>query len=207
VPPAIDGDISDWVGSDPNPVPAQFVTLNRNAWRGPEDLSADFYLAWDDSNFYIGALITDDVHVQFDRTRGDQLYKGDDLEIWFDVDLDGDFTRNLGNADDYQLGLSPGNFTDLGPEAFFWNPDRKAERNAMVQVKAQPRPTGNGYTLEAAVPWPAFGDFRPQPGQAIGFAASAGDNDQQGVPNQEIMISTPPSLRYRETFTFGNLFF
>ena len=112
-----------------------------------------------------------------------------------------------GNADDYQLGLSPGNFANLTPEAVFWNPDKSDARNKSVKVASLRRPTQNGYTLEAAVPWSAFGTFRPTPGGAIGFAASAGDNDQQGKPVQEIMTSTAPTLRYKEPLTFGNLFF
>jgi hypothetical protein len=89
----------------------------------------------------------------------------------------------------------------------FWNPDKSAERNGMVKVAAQPREGNNGYTLEAAIPWAALGGFQPQPGQAIGFGASAGDNDQRGVPIQELMVSTAPTLQYKQPFTFGNLFF
>ncbi len=207
VPPTIDGDLADWAGSSPNPFPAQYVTLNRNNWKGPADLSADLYLAWDADNFYIGAVVTDDVHMQLPTTRGDSLWKGDDLEVWFDTDLQGDFTAHQGDADDYQLGLSPGNFAALGPEAWFWNPTKSTERSKTVRVAAQRRTPNNGYTLEAAVPWATLGNFRPQPGQTIGFAASAGDNDQPNKAVQEKMTSTAPTLRYKEPPTFGNLFF
>lgn len=209
VPLSIDGDLSDWAGSGPNPFLAPYVTLNRPRWKGENDLGAQFYFAWDDTNFYVAAVITDDVHVQLPTTRGYQLYKGDDVELWFDTDLNGDFDTRQANSDDFQLGLSPGNFNDLAPEAVFWNPvPRSADRNKMVKVAAVPRKGNNGYVLEAAVPWAAFGDFRPQPGSAIGFVASAGDNDQTtGTPDQELMISTAPTLQYAQPFTFGNLFF
>jgi hypothetical protein len=209
VPPIVDGDLSDWEGASPGPFPAGFVTdiAPGVKYGGADDLSASFYFAWDASNFYVAATITDDVHVQFARTRGYDLYKGDDIEIWFDTDLAGDFASRQGNADDFQLGLSPGDFGALGPEAVFWKPDRVDARNKMVRVAAQRRPDGRGYTLESAVPWAAFGDFRPRPGQAIGFAASAGDNDQTGVPVQEVMVSTSPNLKWNVPTTFGNLFF
>ncbi len=208
IPPIIDGDLADWDGAGP-PFAASNITYKKDReWGGPDDLSASFFFAWDDSNFYVGATITDNVHVQFARTRGYDLYKGDDIEIWFDTDLAGDFAVREANDDDFQLGLSPGDFAGLAPEAVFWNPDRSDARNAIVHVAAQPR-TDNpaGYTLEASVPWQALNSFRPRPGAAIGFAASAGDNDQRGVPIQELMITTGTRLQYRQPFTFGNLFF
>jgi serine/threonine protein kinase len=206
VPPMIDGDLSDWAEAGP-PFSAPDITHVRGReWGGPADLSASFVFAWDATNFYVAATITDNLHVQFARTRGYDLYKGDDIELWFDTDLAGDFAVQEANADDFQLGLSPGDFAGLKPEAVFWNPDRLDERNKMVSVAATPRETG-GYTLEAAVPWQALGSFRPQTGSAIGFAASAGDNDQRGVPIQELMITTGPRVQYRQPLTFGNLFF
>jgi hypothetical protein len=207
VPVAIDGDLSDWEGSSPNPYPAPYVTFGKTRWAGPSDLSADFYFAWDNDNFYLGTIVTDNVHVQLSGTRDYNLYNGDDLEVWFDTDLDGDFAISKGDGDDFQLGLSPGNFEGLAPQAVFWNPNKLAERNKLVRVAAKKRALDNGYTLEAAVPWAAFGEFRPQPGGAIGFAASAGDNDQTANPKQEVMTSTAPALQYKEPPTFGNLFF
>jgi hypothetical protein len=206
-PLSIDGDLSDWQGAPAFPAP--YVTLNRSRWKGDQDLSASFNFAWDASNFYLAATITDDVHVQLPSTRGYQLYKGDDVEVWFDLNLQGDFATHEANSDDVQLGLSPGDFKTLKPEAVFWNPDtyKTQERNRTVQVAAQPRPGSQGYTLEAAVPWTSLGTFRPKPGEAIGFAASAGDNDRPDTPVQELMVSTAPSLQYRAPFTFGNMFF
>jgi serine/threonine-protein kinase len=209
IPPVIDGDLSDWQSAQPGPFPVDDVTFRKlgRDWHGPNDLSGSFYFAWDDTSFYVAATITDNLHVQTARTRSYDLYKGDDVELWFDTDLAGDFAVSEANADDYQLGLSPGDFAGLVPEAVFWNPDRSDARNALVRVAAQARPGNGGYTLEAAVPWQAMGAFRPHPGSAIGFAASAGDNDQRDTPEQELMTSTGPRLQYRQPFTFGNLLF
>lgn len=207
--PVIDGNLDDWTGAG-SPISATDITWHPGrSWGGPDDLSASFNFAWDSTNFYVAATITDNVHIQFARTRGYDLYKGDDIELWFDTDLAGDFAVREANGDDFQLGLSPGDFAGLAPEAVFWNPDRSDARNEMVKVAAKPSPTNGegGYTLEAAVPWAALGSFRPQTGSAIGFAASAGDNDQRGVPIQELMISDGPRLQYRQPLTFGNLFF
>lgn len=211
-PLTIDGDLSDWAGAEQWAVPAfeNITYINEKVrdlrWEGPDDLSATFHFAWDDSNFYIGTVVTDDVHVQTAATRSYSLYNGDDIEIWFDLDLVGDFDAGTGNGDDYQLGLSPGDFASQGPEAVFWNPDRQPDRNKLVRVRAQRRPGNNGYVIEAAVPWTAFGDFRPQAGMGIGFVASAGDNDNPDVPRQELMTSTGNRLQYKQPPTFGMLY-
>jgi serine/threonine protein kinase len=206
VAPDIDGDLSDWADAQPGPFPALYLDKGRPA-PAADDLSAQFYFAWDAESFYIGAIVTDDIHVQSTATRGYDLFKGDDIEIWFDTDLGGDFTRNEGNADDFQLQLSAGDFASLGPEAVFWRPDKSDARNKLVDVKAQRRPDGKGYTLEARMLWTAFGTFRPQPGTPIGFAASVGDNDQRGQQVQEVLLSTVKALEWNKPFTFGNLFF
>ncbi|HYP41846.1 MAG TPA: protein kinase [Chloroflexia bacterium] len=213
--PVLDGDLSDWAGAAPGPFAAPYNVLTARGVTpgGPDDLSAQFQFAWDDTNFYVAAVITDDVHVQFAGTRGYDLFKGDDIEMWFDLDLAGDFdkphdfVKGTNSGDDFQLGLSPGDFGELLPEAVFWDPQRVADRNKLVSVAVRKRLTNNGYTLEAAVPWLAFGNFRPQPGMAIGFVASAGDNDQPGKAIQELMVSTSPNMQWRRPTTFGNLFF
>jgi serine/threonine protein kinase len=208
VPPTIDGDLSDWQGATPGPFPAPYLTYQKGrTLSGPDDLSASFNFAWDKDNFYVAATITDNIHIQNINTRGYDLYYGDDIEIWFDTDLPGDFNAGEGNADDFQMGLSPGDFAGLAPEAVFWKPDRNDSRNKLVKVGARPRVGAHGYTLEAAVPWTVFGTFRPQPGGAIGFAASAGDSDRAVNPYQELMVSTAPTLQWNDPLTFGNLFF
>lgn len=210
VPPIIDGDLSDWQGAPTGPFQTPYMTYQipgGRKWSGPDDVSASFYFAWDANNFYVAATITDNIHIQTLKTRGYNLYYGDDVEIWFDTDLAGDFAVREGNADDYQLGLSPGDFAGLSPEAVFWKPDKQDSRNKMIVVAAQPRPTQNGYTIEAAVPWAALGNYKPQPGSAIGFAASAGDSDRPANPTQELMVSTAPTLQWNAPLTFGNLFF
>jgi serine/threonine-protein kinase len=208
VPPTIDGNLSDWQGASPGPFPAPYLTYQKGrTLAGPDDLSASFNFAWDKDNFYVAATVTDNIHIQNINTRGYDLYYGDDIEIWFDTDLAGDFNSGEGNADDFQLGLSPGDFSGLAPEAVFWKPDRNDSRNKLVTVAALPRAGAHGYTLEAAVPWTVFGTFRPQPGGAIGFVASAGDSDRTVNPFQELMVSTAPTLQWNDPLTFGNLFF
>ena len=61
-----------------------------------------------------------------------------------------------------------------------------------------------GYTLEVAVPWSAL-QTRPA-GGAIGFCASAGDNDVANTPQQQHMVTTCSRMKWNTPTTFGNLF-
>ncbi len=122
--PAIDGRLDDWTGASVWPAPYVIAGSGLTPPRGPADLSASFRAGYNSANFYLGAVITDDVHVQNAQTRGNALWKGDDIELWFDTDLPGDFNAAQGDADDWQLGFSPGDFAQLSPQAVFFRPTR-----------------------------------------------------------------------------------
>ena len=66
------------------------------------------------------------------------------------------------------------------------------------------RPSVDGYTLEAAIPWV---DLRltPTPGLIIGLAVNANDNDRRGTAAQEVMTSNVPGRRFGDPTTWGTL--
>ncbi|HMA37784.1 MAG TPA: sugar-binding protein, partial [Chloroflexia bacterium] len=203
--PTIDGALDDWSGAAHWPAPYVVADPKLTPPQGAADLSAAFLIGYDDTNFYLGATITDDVHVQNGLTRGLELWKGDDVELWFDTNLAGDFTLDPGNDDDFQLGFSPGDFAQFGPEAALFRPVPQPGPPPGVRVAARPRAGGHGYTLEAAVPWAVL-RMHPAPGGAIGFCASAGDNDVPGTAQQQHMVSTCQRMQWNVPTTFGNLF-
>ncbi len=124
------------------------------------------------------------------------------MEIQLDLDLEGDYSTTLVNSDDYQIGLSPGNFNGLEPEAYRWFP-RSVEGNlASVEVKAEK--SSNGYSLEARIPWSVFG-HTPGENQRFGFALSLSDNDQVGVSDWQSMVSTVSTRRVADPTTWGTL--
>ena len=130
--PTIDGKLDDWAGA--NTWPARYPAPGLRPPTSTADLSATFAFAYDDANFYSSAVITDNVHVQTARTRGLELWKGDDVELWFDTNLPGDFTLDPANAgalqDDWQLGLSPGDFAAQAPEVHLLRPEGRRQRQA-----------------------------------------------------------------------------
>jgi serine/threonine protein kinase len=203
-PAVIDGKLDEWrpdsgieVKQAANIVPG----LPRSAkWGGPNDLSGVSYEGWDERNFYLAVGVTDNAHVQI--SQGGDLYKGDHIEVWFDTDLAGDFSNTKMDGDDYQIGLSPGDFAKIAPEAFIWT---NRDPNLIASIKVAAKPRGTGYTLEATIPWATL-NFQPAAGRALGFDIDYSDTDTPGAAVQELMLSSSPNRLYNNPTTWGNLF-
>lgn len=197
--PQIDGNPSDWNGL---PYTVDQVVYQPGNWFGPADQSAAFAIGWDTDNLYLAAHVVDDVHVQ--TQLGEQIFKGDSLELLLDGDLRGDYADPKLSADDFQLGLTPGEQKIGGPDAYLWYPKAKAGRPAAVTVAAYQDETGNGYYLEAALRWSVFG-LAPAAGDRFGFALSSSDNDTPGTAEQQSMISTASTRQFTDPTTWGTL--
>lgn len=197
--PQIDGDMSDW-GALPDSIDQ--VVYKPENWTGLADQSAAFALAWDAANLYLAAHVADDVHVQ--TQTGESIFKGDSLEVLLDTDLGGDYGSQKLSADDFQLGLTPGEQKIGGPDAYLWFPSSQAGRPAGVAVAAHQDETGNGYYLEAAIPWSVFG-LAPAAGNRFGFALSSSDDDTPEAAEQQSMISTSPVRALANPTTWGTL--
>jgi hypothetical protein len=103
-----------------------------------------------------------------------------------DSKLPQDFSTNIPNADDFQIGLSPGNFSDIKPEAFIWVPQEAQAEASEIKVAAEK--TMDGYALEVSLPWKIFG-MDPKKDRVFGLVLTVSDTDSD-VPQQETMIST-----------------
>jgi hypothetical protein len=195
--PLIDGDLSDWPAL---PYQATIPTYKPENWGGPQDNSFTFGLAWDASYLYVAAAVVDDVHVQ--TQHNELIYKGDSLEVLFDSDLEGDFDVPHLDGDDYQLGLSPGAFNGDSPEAWLWFPASRS--GAANGVRLAAKPAGQGYTLEAAIPWALF-NVSPAGGSRFGFVMSSSDNDTPGTAQQKGMVSNVGTRKLLDPTSWGTL--
>lgn len=180
--------------------PVIAVTYGQANYLGPADLSASLMLGWDESFLYLALHVLDDKYVQ--NASGDQIFKGDYVEVLLDRDLNGDFSNNKLNNDDYQLGLSLG--SDLkSPTNYLWYP--REMQGIKPGVMLAGISTADGYTSEAAIPWGLF-QVEPGPGDIFGFAVSVSDNDQANKNVQETMVSTAPDRQLSNPTTWGNLY-
>ena len=201
-PPVIDGNLAEWDGV------AVVTSANRvysvAGWDGSDDLTAVWQLAWDNGNLYVAVTVTDDVHVQ--TASGNQIFRGDGVDIQFDTARDADFGNGL-SPDDFQITLSPGDFAGNGPTAFRYQGTADgaildAPGGHTVTVAAQQ--TGTGYTLEAAIPWSNL-NLTPSQNLTIGLALNANDNDTPGTAVQEVMMSHMPNRTLTNPTTWGTL--
>lgn len=185
-PPTIDGDLSEWAG-----VPGYesvYLVYNVGSWDGTDDLTAVWHLGWDANSLYVGVSVTDDTHVQ--TQTGNQIFRGDSVDMQFDTDRTGDYGDGL-SPDDFQITLSPGDFAAIPPSAFRFQgttAGRILDAPGGHHVTVAAQKTAQGYDLEAAVPWSDLA-ITPGEGLVIGLALNANDNDTPGTAAQEVMKS------------------
>lgn len=195
--PVIDGNLGEWTSTKYN---AKDAVYGADKIKGEADLSATFMVGWDNSYLYIAAQVVDDHYVQ--GAKGENLYKGDSLEILFDADLNADYYVNSLSRDDHQVGISPGSSPGSNMEAYLWYPRAKESKLNSVSIAA--KPASDGYIVEVAIPWSVFG-ITPGTGQVYGFAFSVSDNDQAGAAIQESMVSNTATRGLTRPMTWGVL--
>ena len=195
--PTIDGSLEDW--------PEQRHALNEvvfgaDNWSGGDDLSGSYAVLWDATNLYLAVEVNDDTFAQ--AASGRELFQGDSAEILLDEALTADFSSSVLSNDDFQVGLSPGNFDGLEPEAYRWFPRSVEGRLTTTVVAATSSATG--YVLEAEIPWIVFG-VEPSEGARYGFVVSLSDNDRPGVVVQQSMVSSVRTRTLTDPTTWGTL--
>lgn len=198
-PPTIDGNVTE---SNPLNDLINQVTYNASNWTGPNDNSANYTLTWDQNNLYLAARVTDDVHAQI--ALGELIFKGDSLELLLDSNLQDDYNDTKLGSDDFQLGFTPGENKIGGPDAYLWFPKNKAGKPNGVTVAAFQDETGNGFYLEAAIPWSTFG-VTPVAGATFGFVLSVSDNDTPATTEQQSLISSVSTRKLTNPTTWGTL--
>ena len=196
-PPTLDGDLSDWSSSTFN---ANQIVFGASNWTGASDASGVYYIGWTNEALYVAIKVTDDTHVQV--SSGSFVYKGDEVELQLDTNLEGDFFSNILSSDDYQIGLSPGNFSNLGKESWRWYP--RSTRGPLSAITIHAISRSDGYDMEAKIPWSIFG-VTPNADDRFGFALSVSDNDLKGAPVQQSMVSSVSSRTLSNPTTWGTL--
>jgi hypothetical protein len=197
-PPTIDGSLEDWTLERYR---IESVVYGKSNHSGIEDLSGRAMIGWDEKNLFLGIRVIDDKYVQ--KASGEILFKGDSLDILLDTDVSSDFYFGALNSDDFQLGISAGlPAPNKEVEAYLWYP--KSIEGSRDGVKIASRSSGDGYIVEAAIPWSLF-SVSPFKGQHLGFAFSISDNDNPNENIQQSMVSFVPTRILTDPTTWGDL--
>jgi len=203
-PLTMDGDLSDW-GSDwlcaDVDQADQIIYGDPATWTGPDDLSGHVCYAWDDTSLYIGFVIVDDAIVQ--SYSGGDLWRGDHVELWFDTQLQLDFDSDQNSDDDFQVGISPGDFDQVPPDLVIWTPARLPDSYTSVEFAVLR--TENGYSAEIRFPVEILSGLRLAAEHAIGASFDPSDTDTPDGTDQETMLSTAHASQWGVPTLWNNL--
>ncbi len=212
-PLAMDGRLDDWCSRSSLVLTGKTdVASGRGAWSGADDLGVRAFSMWDRDNLYLAFDVADNQVVQA-KTGGD-MWEGDHVECWLDVDLAGDYTEVVNSRDDFQFGFSPGNFKDLPPEVFLWTPYVEDDYRKEIQVASAL--TARGYTLEVRIPKqfllkalaPKAAAEQAQTiawtkGLRLGLSVDPSDCDDPAVPQKVLMSSSGENRIWGDPTQFG----
>ncbi len=215
-PIGIDGDLYEW--DPPIQKVINYVVYGASHWTDELDCSGTVVAGWDEDYLYIGVRVKDDKYVQ--EAKKEQIYLGDSIEILFDRYVSADYYLQAMTADDYQIGISPGQYgiqtcyivngkvtTTCAPEppqAYMWFP--KAEAGKKTEIKIGALESGKGYQVEFKIPWSLLGVAYPAAGDHYGFAISISDNDKAGKLLQQTVVSNVSTRIYADPTTWGDLY-
>lgn len=198
-PVQIDGNLTEWV--EIPDYESAYRVFSVDSWDGSDDVRAVWQLGWDQNNLYVTVQVEDDIHVQ--TQSGSTIFKGDGASLQVDTQFDTDMGPGL-SPDDYQINLSPGNFADNPPEAYRFRGDNSGNMIDMVghDIQIAALRSGNGYLLEAAIPWRDIG-VSPGPGLRMGIALNVNDNDTPETAVQEVMMSHVSTRIFNDPSSWG----
>lgn len=181
--PTIDGIVSEgewqgsWIGSDSAKDVKEITD-----WRGPEDLSFSCTSMWDEDNFYIMAIVTDDIFsVTYSPQEAEYLWKGDSLQVAFDDRAGEDInTMQVQEFTEFGFAQVPG----VGDVAYRYKSRNRLETSVVVDTADVKISRNDGYTVyECRVPWSEIFDttaFTPKDGGKYRFSVLVNDNDADG---------------------------
>ena len=183
---------------------SQQIARGSRFWQGPDDLSATVHTAWDEAHFYVGVDVRDNALMN-DFMRNP--YRGDSIEMFLDTRspdqgfgtpsyADGVFhLRFVPPVDQRKEGRQVGYFTRQEDPLLRRRPEFIIRSGETVYSEGEghlhnrPIPgyaaanrfrytrTDDGYSVEFAIPFAAFRNGRPQPGQVLGFDVMLNDQD------------------------------
>jgi len=167
-----DGSTTNWPGR-----PAEPIETGRTVIGVPNPkLRGDFRLCWDDKNLYFLIQVKDSTPCQ-NKKEPKSLWSGDAVELFIGSrELNKQGSMIFG---DLQILLGAGGV----PKVFISDQPDAADSCKLIVV---PDVTGDGYVLEASIPWQAIG-IVPSSGTEMLFDVGL-DNSDDGVARKQQLM-------------------
>ncbi|RKY04576.1 hypothetical protein DRP77_03480 [Candidatus Poribacteria bacterium] len=167
--PKIDGKLNDMAWRF-----APGVFLGKDFWEplgedynGESDLSATWWVVWDEDNLYVAVEVTDDKHQN--TKSGAQIYAGDGIQ--FTIDPTGEKKVHNGNCYEYGYALAAGK-----PQVWRWfvNPASKGESSEYAVVRDE---AAKKTYYEIRVPKDDIAPAKLEANYKLGWSIIVNDSD------------------------------
>jgi hypothetical protein len=140
-------------------------------YNGPDDLSGDIWVNWDEEKFYLTAKIKDDIHAATETNSN--IWKNDSMQFAISSGVPGEAKEW------YEYGISD---TPLGPQIYRWltpvGVPSGLVTNGQLTVA---RDVNNNYTIyKLALPWKELAPVNPAVDHAVSLSIVVNDNDGNG---------------------------
>ncbi len=205
---AIDGNLGDWAEVAVAYRLRHPVSNNLGVARLGEDASGTLWAAYDSGALYIAVEVADDVYSQ--PNEGNQIWRGDAVNINLSANGLGN-TPERPNALTFQLTMTPlAQPTGRAAAVLFaGNGQNFSDNSTQLPVDiAGGVVTGQGWILEARIPWSVF-ELSGPPDQldAAVFAVFDNDGEVDGSRSAQAAILTNlPGVFFQEPLTWGSFF-
>jgi hypothetical protein len=203
--PTIDGAISaaEMAGQLDLPMAwpmAEGFLAFEGAGSGPDDLSATWYVSWDDANFYVSAIVRDNTpDYRIDSLGGNVPYNAQDLiQPTFNPfnDPDNFFAPDPGGGPAAIYDMVVNAADDFGPDIYRHGATLPQDEYEMIAIAGSENPDEDGYVLEASIPWQVAmdnveSDYVPTVGDTHGLSfILISFNGEQGATDQIATLFT-----------------
>ena len=151
--------------------------INSRSWGGEDDYSAKVAVMWDEDYFYLCGDITDDV--QYNNFEPGVAYQGDSIQFGLFRDFDQYIAAGIAGT---RLEAYTAALTSSGASIYKYHTQTDDTNQGLVTgdgCEIQVVRDKNRTCYEVKMPWKTiFGvDYTPKPGDYLGFAYAADDND------------------------------
>ncbi|MBD2867329.1 sugar-binding protein [Paenibacillus arenilitoris] len=168
VPIPLDGEINGYPEGAAGK--ATLTADNRVGGSGGDDITADYAFAWDEQHLYVTAQINEPTPMM-NNNPNSNVWKGDGVELFFGPSE----LEQIGPLlyDDRQIIMSAGPGAEGQSDFWLWF---NTGRQRPIQMFRKAAADGQGYVLEAAIPWEAV---RMQPASGREFLFDFGFNESE----------------------------